>query len=89
MLLDAQQSGRLGDMHINEDGSKTMGDRDQKIIHRWNHESDPYTGIRRKCFTLRKNQFSLLVKCRNNTGIGVFAKQCFGGVFGNLVFANG
>jgi hypothetical protein len=22
-------------------------------------------------FTLRKNQFSLLVKCRNNTGIGV------------------
>jgi hypothetical protein len=61
-------------MHINEDGSKTMGDRDQKIIHRWNHE---------------KNQFSLLVKCRNNTGIGVFAKQCLGGVFGNLVFANG
>jgi hypothetical protein len=46
---------------------------------------DPYTGIRHKCFTLRKNQFSLLVKCHNNTGIGVFAKQCLGGVFGNLV----
>jgi hypothetical protein len=30
-------------MHINEDGSKTMGDRDQKIIHRWNHESQKST----------------------------------------------
>jgi hypothetical protein len=26
-----------------EDGSKTMGDRDQKIIHRWNHESQKST----------------------------------------------
>jgi hypothetical protein len=33
---------------------------------------DPYTGIRRKCFILWKNQFSLLIKCRNNTGIGMF-----------------
>jgi hypothetical protein len=37
---------------------------------------DPYTGVRRKCFALWKNQFSLLIKCRNNTGIGVFFKQC-------------
>jgi hypothetical protein len=42
-LRDASVTGRLGDMHINEDGSKTMGDRDQKIIHRWNHESQKST----------------------------------------------
>jgi hypothetical protein len=40
-------------------------------------------------FAVWKNQFSLLVKCRNNTGIRVFFKQCFGGVFSDLVFANG
>jgi hypothetical protein len=30
-------------MHINENGSKTMGDRDQKIVHRWNYELEKST----------------------------------------------
>jgi hypothetical protein len=37
-LRHTSVTGRLGDMHINENGSKTMGDRDQKIVHRWNYE---------------------------------------------------
>jgi hypothetical protein len=37
-LRDASVTGRLGDMHINKDGSKTMGSRDQKIVYRWNYE---------------------------------------------------
>jgi hypothetical protein len=31
----------LGDIQVNEDGSKTMNDKDQKIIHRWNYELLP------------------------------------------------
>jgi hypothetical protein len=27
----------LGDIQVNEDGSKTMNDKDQKIIHRWDY----------------------------------------------------
>jgi hypothetical protein len=30
-------TGRLGDIHVNEDGSKTMNEKDQKIIHRWDY----------------------------------------------------
>jgi hypothetical protein len=34
-LRDTSVTGRLGDIQVNEDGSKTMNDKDQKIIHRW------------------------------------------------------
>jgi hypothetical protein len=27
----------LGDIQVNEDGSKPMNDKDQKIIHRWDY----------------------------------------------------
>jgi hypothetical protein len=37
--------GRLGDMHINKDGSKTMNGDDQKIVHRWNHEVEKPTWV--------------------------------------------
>jgi hypothetical protein len=33
----------LGDIQVNEDGSKTMNDKDQKIIHRWNYELEKST----------------------------------------------
>ncbi|VVH54836.1 hypothetical protein BSPCLSOX_345, partial [uncultured Gammaproteobacteria bacterium] len=42
-LRHTSVTGRLGDMHINENGSKTMGDRDQKIVHRWNYELEKST----------------------------------------------
>jgi hypothetical protein len=54
---DASVTGRLGDMHINEDGSKTMGDRDQKIIHRWNHESQKSTWTTESCKNNRSGWF--------------------------------
>jgi hypothetical protein len=31
-LRGASVTGRLGDIQVNEDGSKTMNDKDQKII---------------------------------------------------------
>jgi hypothetical protein len=31
----------LGDIHVNEDGSKTMNEKDQKIIHRWDYGRYP------------------------------------------------
>ncbi|CAC9592032.1 hypothetical protein, partial [uncultured Gammaproteobacteria bacterium] len=36
-LRDTSVTGRLGDIHVNEDGSKTMNEKDQKIIHRWDY----------------------------------------------------
>jgi hypothetical protein len=42
-LRDASVTGRLGDMQVNKDGTKTMNSDDQKIIHRWNHESQKST----------------------------------------------
>jgi hypothetical protein len=30
-------------MQVNKDGTKTMNSDDQKIIHRWNHESQKST----------------------------------------------
>jgi hypothetical protein len=32
-LRDTSVTGRLGDIHVNEDGTKTMNEKDQKIIH--------------------------------------------------------
>ncbi|VVH51237.1 hypothetical protein BPUTSESOX_627, partial [uncultured Gammaproteobacteria bacterium] len=44
-LRGASVTGRLGDIQVNEDGSKTMNDKDQKIIHRWDylHERTTWT----------------------------------------------
>jgi hypothetical protein len=36
-LRDTSVTGRLGDIHVNEDGTKTMNEKDQKIIHRWDY----------------------------------------------------
>ncbi|WP_143243121.1 C80 family cysteine peptidase, partial [Bathymodiolus azoricus thioautotrophic gill symbiont] len=36
-LRNTSVTGRLGDIHVNEDGSKTMNEKDQKIIHRWDY----------------------------------------------------
>jgi hypothetical protein len=44
-LRDTSVTGRLGDMHINKDGSKTMNGDDQKIVHRWNHEVEKPTWV--------------------------------------------
>jgi hypothetical protein len=42
-LRGTSVTGRLGDMHINKDGSKVMSDKDQKIIHRWNYKFEKST----------------------------------------------
>jgi hypothetical protein len=42
-LIRTLVTGRLGDIQVNEDGSKTMNDKDQKIIHRWNYELEKST----------------------------------------------
>ncbi|VVH63380.1 hypothetical protein BSPWISOX_1427, partial [uncultured Gammaproteobacteria bacterium] len=42
-LRNTSVTGRLGDIQVNEDGSKTMNDKDQKIIHRWNYELEKST----------------------------------------------
>ncbi|VVH62213.1 hypothetical protein BSPWISOX_1455, partial [uncultured Gammaproteobacteria bacterium] len=44
-LRDTSVTGRLGDIHINKDGSKTMNGDDQKIVHRWNHEVEKPTWV--------------------------------------------
>jgi hypothetical protein len=38
---------------------------------------------------LKHQKSNISRTCCNNTGIGVFFKQCFGGVFSDLIFANG
>jgi hypothetical protein len=36
-LRGASVTGRLGDIQVNEDGSKPRNDKNQKIIHRWDY----------------------------------------------------
>jgi hypothetical protein len=60
-LRDTSVTGRLGDMHINKDGSKTMNGDDQKIVHRWNHDSISFFN----CPTERSSSRHLS-SCKNN-----------------------
>jgi hypothetical protein len=36
-LRGASVTGRIGDIQVNTDGSKTMGSSDQKIVHSWDY----------------------------------------------------
>jgi hypothetical protein len=55
-------TGRLGDIQVNENGSKTMNNKNQKIIHRWDYGRAKPTWTTQSSKNIKNNKSGLFFK---------------------------